>query len=353
MPAVMRLPLRRLRIAAMCGMLLVATTCRGVTEPQPLPARYVRFIESLVAPTGLVQGRPYDNFTTAWKNALAAMVFLHEGNVSAARGILDVFSGYQQDLGAAFRGVPQGWDAGAAVPVAQGDQPEENYYWVGDGGGLLRAVQYYGLSTGDRQRYQSLEQALKQWLAARADHCATIVAEGNANMYAALSAYAGDTAIAARLAKLRECFYRDVQFDNIGDHTVRAALVFGDPSGFSHLHGLERIETWCVDRTTLVQGYAAFAGEPYINLDISAELLLAWRLWKQQSARDLAFLERQIVQLELGTAADSAARGLPYLVTQHQFTMACSAPILDTTAFMLFALWEWNPFSLDTSPAVP
>jgi hypothetical protein len=40
-------------------------------------------------------------------------------------------------------------------------------------------------------------------------------------------------------------------------------------------------------------------------------------------------------------------------VTQHQFTAACSTPILDTTAFMLFALWEWNPFSLDTSPAVP
>jgi hypothetical protein len=349
----MRLPLRRLGTAAMCAMLVLATTCRGVTEPQPSPARYVRFIESLVAPSGLVQGRPNDNFTTAWRNALAVMVFLHEGNVPAARGILDVFSGYQQAQGAAFRGVPQGWDAGSAVPVAQGDQPDENYYWVGDGGGLLRAVQYYGRSAGDHQRYQVLEHALKEWLAARADQCATIVAEGNANMYAALSAYGGDTAIASRLVKLRQCFYQDAQFDNVGDHTVRAALVFGDPSGFSHLGGLGRTETWCVDRQTMVQGFAAFRGEAYVNLDISAELLMAWKLWKQQSARDLGFLEQQIVRLELGTAADSQARGLPYLVTQHQFNMACSAPILDTTAFMLFALWEWNPFSLDASPAVP
>lgn len=345
----MRVPLRSLRTGTVCGTLLLATACRTVTEPQPSPGRYVRFIESLVAPTGLVQGRPNDNFTTAWKNALAAMVFLHEGNVVAARGILDVFSGFQQAQGAAFRGVPQGWDAGSAVPVAQGDQPDVDYYWVGDGGGLLRAVQYYGVSTGDRQRYQSLENALKQWLATRADECSTIVAEGNANMYAALSAYASDAGIAPRLTKLRQCFYDGVQFANIGDHTVRAALVFGDASGFSHLGGLERTETWCVDGKTTVHAFAAFSGEAYVNVDISTELLLAWRLWKRQSPIDLAFLEREILPLELRDASDPEARGLPYLVTPHQFTGACDTPILDTTAFILFALWEWNPFSIGTS----
>jgi len=238
------------------------------------------------------------------------------------------------------------------MPVGQGTQSDADYYWVGDGGGLLRAVRYYGLATGDAGRYQSLENALKQWLAVRADSCTTIVAEGNANMYAALSAYAGDTAIAPRLVKLQQCFYAAVQFDNIGDHTVRAALVFGDPSGFAHLGGLERTETWCVDGRTTVHAFAAFSGEGYVNLDISTELLLAWTLWKQKSARDLGFLERQIARLELGGASDPEARGLPYLVTPHQFTGACSTPILDTTAFMLFALWEWNPFSLDGSASV-
>jgi hypothetical protein len=348
----MRVPLKSLRIGVACGTVLLATTCRAVTEPQPSPRRYVRFIESLVAPSGLVRTRPNDNFTTAWKNALAAMVFLHEGNAVAAHGILDVFSAFQQAQGASFRGVPQGWDAESATPVAQGDQPDGNYYWVGDGGGLLRAVQYYGVSTGDHQRYESLENALKAWLAKRADECATIVAEGNANMYAALSAYANDTAIAPRLVKLRQCFYAAVQFDNIGDHTVRAALVFGDPSGFSHIRGLERFETWCVDGKTTVHGFAAFSGEAYVNLDVSAELLLTWKLWKRQSSRDLAFLEPGIIQMELGGASDSDARGLPYLVTQHQFTRACSTPIVDTTAFMLFALWAWNPFSIDTSATV-
>lgn len=348
----MRPPLTWVRVGGVCGLLLLTTSCRTPTEPQPQRG-YVRFIESLIAPSGLVQGRPKDNFTTTWKNALATMVFLHEGNVPAARGILDVFSGFQQTQGEAFRGVPQGWDAGSALPVAQGNQPDEDYYWVGDGGGLLRAVQNYGLSTGDHRRYQSLEDALKGWLAARADSCATIVAEGNANMYAALSSYATDSAIAPRLVKLRQCFYDGVQFDNVGDHTVRAALVFGDPSGFSHLHGLERTETWCVDGTTIVLAFAAFSGETYVNLDISAELLLAWKLWKERSPRDLAFLEPELLRMELGSAADPQGRGLPYLVTPHQFPGACSTPILDTTAFLLFALWEWNPFSLDTTAVIP
>lgn len=347
----MRVSLASLRIASLCAAIPLVATCDTVTEPQPTASRYVRFIEGLIAPSGLVQSRPSDNFTTAWKNALAAMVFLHEGNVSAARGILDVFRGFQQAQGAAFQGVPQGWDAASAVPVEQGDQPVADYYWVGDGGGLLRAVQHYSASTGDHQRYASLENALKEWLAARADECATIVAEGSANMYAALSPYADEAAIAPRLTKLRQCFYDDVQFDNVGDHTVRAALVFGDPAGFSHLPGLERTETWCVDGETTVHAFAAFSGEPYINVDISAELLLAWKLWRQQSPRELGFLEAEIAQLELAGSSDPEARGLPYLVTQHQFTRSCSTPILDTTAFMLFALWEWNPFSIGTDPA--
>jgi hypothetical protein len=338
-----------LRCGGVFGVLLFATTCATPTGP-PVEQRYMHFLESLVASSGMVRSRPNDDFTTTWKNALAAMAFLHEGNAQAARGILDVFGAYEATQGAAFRGVPQGWDAAAAVPVAQGTQTDDDYYWVGDGGGLLRAVQYYGLATGDRQRYQSLEDALKQWLVGRADSCGTIVAEGNANMYAALSAYAADTTIAPRLVQLRQCFYNGVQFDNIGDHTVRAALVFGDPSGFSHLDGLERTETWCVDGRTTVHAFAAYTGEDYVNADISAELLLAWTLWKQQSGRDLAFLERQVQALELGGSSDPEARGLPYLVTPHQFTGACSTPIVDTTVFMLFALWEWNPFSLDGSP---
>lgn len=347
----MRLPLTSLRVAILCGTVPLVTTCDAVTEPEPTTSRYVRFIESLIAPSGLVQSRPSDSFTTVWKNALAAMVFLHEDNVSAARGVLDVFRNFQQAQGTAFQGVPQDWDAGSALPAAQGDRPDASYYWVGDGGGLLRAVQYYGVSTGDHQRYASLENALKAWLAARADECANIVAEGSANMHAALSPYADDITIAQRLTKLRQCFYDDVQFDSVGDHTVRAALVFGDPAGFSHLSGLERTETWCVDGETTVHAFAAFSSEAYVNVDISAELFLAWKLWRQQSPRELGFLEAEILQLELAGGSDPAARGLPYLVTQRQFTRSCSTPILDTTAFVLFALWEWNPFSISSDTA--
>ena len=118
------MPPKSLAVGIACGALLLVSACRDVTDPQPSPTiSYVRFIESLVVPSGLVQGRPNDDFTTAWKNALAAMVFLHEGNDSAARGIFDVFQDYQQSEGAGFQGVPQGWDAAFAVPVSQGDQP--------------------------------------------------------------------------------------------------------------------------------------------------------------------------------------------------------------------------------------
>src|SRR5258708_22552175 len=114
-----------LRCSAVLAALLFATTCAAPTGP-PVEQRYMHFLESLVASSGMVRSRPNDDFTTAWKNALAAMAFLHEGNAQAARGILDVFSAYQAAQGAAFRGVPQGWDAAAAGPLAEGSHAADD-----------------------------------------------------------------------------------------------------------------------------------------------------------------------------------------------------------------------------------
>jgi hypothetical protein len=151
----------RVRIGTACGtpplllllllLLLLATTCREAAgpHPPPAPARYVRFVEGLVAPSGLVRSRPGEDFSTGWKNALAVMVFLHEGNVPAARAVLDVFERYRAAQGAAFRGLPQPWSPDAGVPLPQAATPDADYYWVGDGAGVLLAVRYYGASTGD------------------------------------------------------------------------------------------------------------------------------------------------------------------------------------------------------------
>ncbi len=347
----------RLRLVV-CAAVLTACAGDGSAGPQPeapTPAtRYVRFLASLVRPSGLVISSPADaatGFTTGWKNALAAMVFLHEGNAAAARGILDPFQAYQQQQGSAFRGLPKEWNALTGRPAPQAGQGDPDYYWVGDGATVLLAARYYGLATGDSARYASLVQALKGWLRSRVPDCRSIVAEGAADMYAALVPYRSEPGLAAQLDSLQQCIAGDLNLSAVLDHTVRAALVLGDPSGFQHVAPFQRVESWCIDPGTRVRAYAAFTSESYVNVEISAQLLLAWKLWGQDSGIDLSFLESELRKLDVGTVADTTARALPYLVAHHQWgtdqnPTDCGAGIVDPTAFLLFALWDWNPFSL-------
>src|SRR6266487_4040377 len=64
-------------------------------SPPSQQERYVRFVTSLRGAHGLVFSRPGDSYSSGWKNALVAMILLHEGSVVAAREILDVFRDYQ------------------------------------------------------------------------------------------------------------------------------------------------------------------------------------------------------------------------------------------------------------------
>lgn len=360
---------KRLLISIVCSALVLATGCdKKTTAPATTCAHaqtaatpassspaLVCFVASLIGPRGLVRSRPGEENSTGWKNALAGMVFLHEGRVAEAGAILDVFRNYVQAQGTAFRGLPKEWSVQTGAPYPQGTKSDLDFFWVGDGSLVLRTTQYYGATTGDHVRYTALENALKSWLALRADDCANFiaVAEGSANVYAALSAYRDEPAIAPKLTELRKCFDADVQYDQVLDHTIRAALVFGDPSGLAHVDALERTETWCVDGATTVRAYAAASGQAYVNVDISTQLLLAWKLWRQESGRDLAFLADELMKLQVAGGADTSARGLPYLVTQHEFDNSCRVGIVDATAFMLFAIWQWNPFSISNARAVP
>ena len=87
--------------------------------------------------------------------------------------------------------------------------------------------------------------------------------------------------------------------------------------------------------------FAAFASQSYINVEISAQLLLAFRLWRPPGV-DLGTLDNELQKLWV---RGETAAGLPYLVTPQEFPRDCSDGILDSTAFWLFAEWGFNPFA--------
>ena len=291
--------------------------------------------------TGLVRSADYDqNFTTVYKNALAAMVFIHQGDLNLAEGIFDFFkSKYDSN---SFKGFNKTWNP------ETGDEIGEDY-WEGDNAFLLLALNYYDQVTGYCGNYQYLVLGLLSWLSQRADSCESIVAEGVANMYAALKPFENSVpGIDGALLKLKNCFYIQKDYQNVLDHIERGALCFSDISGFDYLNGFKRAEIWEYDGKK-VNALAAFSWESFINVEISAQILLAWRIWKSDLSVDLSYLEKELNDLWLlgESAPETLTYGLPYFLSQkdHGWLGCYDEAIIDPTCYMLFYFWDFNPMA--------
>lgn len=319
----------------------IISGCKCPNEPEiTTEERLYLFIKSLINPnTGLVASREGECFTTVYKNSLAAMALIREGNITAAERVFAVFQTYYKNQGNNFQGFPKDWDPCTGSPL-----PPFNY-WEGDNAFLLLSLNYYNHYTGNFGNYQDVAQGLSLWLSQRIDSCDRIIAEGVANMYAALVPFAGDCTIQQSLIKLRNCFFASVDYPNVLDHTVRGSLVFCDTAGFNYVNNFFRSEIWANDGSTKIEAYSAFTGDQFINIEISAQLLLAWKIWKSELQFDLSALQNELEKLLLQGTNDPKSMGLPYFVTDRDFPQAYSLPIIDPTCYLLFYYSNFNPFA--------
>lgn len=303
----------------------------------PFPDAGDCFVQGLINPTsGLVASREGERFTNVCKNSLAAMSFIYEGDLDKAENI---FNHFQNHLSVPFLGFHQDWNPCTGEPYTDSD------LWVGDNAFLLLALDYYAQVTGSYGGYSDLTNALKNWLTGKANSCDSIIAEGVADMYAALVPFGNNWDNWQTLSKLHRCFFNSVNYSGITDHTVRGALVFGDITGFEHLSNLERRGIWQCDESTEVRAYAASSSQDFINVGISAELLLAWEVWEQELSVDLSSLRSELEKLRLLSERTSMCSGLPYLVRHHDFDGDYSLPIIDSTVYLLYDYWGFNPFA--------
>jgi hypothetical protein len=129
------------------------------------------------------------------------------------------------------------------------------------------------------------------------------------------------------------------------NHTVRGALVFGDTTGFKYVKNFAQSETWCVVNTKRIEAYRADKSEQFINVEISAQLLLTWKIWQSDLKPDLSNLRAELKKPLLRGMSNPRSLGLPYTVNEPVFTGACSLPIIDSTCYLLFYYWKFNPFA--------
>lgn len=311
-------------------------TCQPYPGAMPWPAAGHCFVSGLVHPdTGLVSSREDECFTTVYKAALAALTFIHEGDIADSERIFDFF---QAKLSFPFPGFRQAWNA------CNGQPDQDSDYWEGDNAFLLLALNYYAQSTGSYGRYGSLATALQAWLTSRAASCSSIVAEGTANMYAALEPLDPSWNHWLTLSRLQRCFFASKDYSSVADHIVRGSLVFGDATGFDSLSNFRRTEEWSCDGRT-IQAYSAFASDDFINVEISAQLLLAQQLWQ---IGDPSHVRSELMRLGLQSQQSATCAGFPYFVRHPAaggFPGDYSLPIVDPTAYLLYDHWRLNPFA--------
>lgn len=297
------------------------------------------FVESLVFPaTGLVASRNGECFTTVYKNALAAMAFMHEGNHAAATRILDHFATYLDSLGTPFKGFPQDWNPCSGLPANTNN-------WEGDNAFLLLALNYYDITASQSNRYSELTLELVAWLSDRSLLCDNIVAEGTANMYAALLPHRSNPSVAQALGRLEVCFSNAVAYPQVLDHTVRGALVFGQFAGFDYLPNFKITEPWVVTGEP-IKAYKAFSMDNFANVEISAQLLLAASLTDRGHL--VPGLQEELEKLWIYTSSGNEA-GLPYFLQNTGFPQAAELAIIDPTIYLLFVYWNFNPFQPEVS----
>jgi hypothetical protein len=304
------------------------------------------FLLSLVnANTGLVQSTVAEKrFTTLKKVSLAAIAFIHEGDFDHARRIFDFFSARYGKEKKAFTGFNKNWDPDT------GNEGEPDHY-MGDNALLLIALLQYRASTGSFGPYGELADGLVR-LIADGDLTQTIPV-GLAVIHAALSPFAGKTAnIDAALVKIEKAFDSSKDANVVLDHIAFDSLCFGRTGGLRSAESFTRKETWTYDGVERVL-MTLYRQDTFVNVEASVQTLLAWKT-AQSVGMGLSSLERDLDSLWLlsGKAGGTLTHGLPFFLSDaaQGWPDAWDEPIVDTTCWMLFAKWNFNPFRLAAMP---
>ncbi|MFQ5604100.1 MAG: hypothetical protein ACE5HS_12615 [bacterium] len=303
------------------------------------------FIESLLNPsTGLAVNSTGDLDTTIYKNALAAFVLIHEGKLKYAEKMFNRFHTFYYRNKENFQGLPQKWNAETGMPDMT------SIHWEGGAAFLLLALNYYKSVVKSFGEYEEFVQGLVRWLTQRTYSCDLIVAEAVAEMYAALSPFSKQSSIQRSLSRLHQCFFSTGQisskdYEHNLTHIVRGLLVFGDTRGFNYLNKFIRYETVNFQKSKTIQAYCAQANDSYLNIEASAQLLLAWQLWQGELQRNLVELHATLEKLLIPTPDGTRASGLPFFLTGDGNEQAGIKPSLEPTCYWLFCKWKFNPFA--------
>lgn len=300
-----------------------------------------------------------DNYSGLYSNALAAICFLHQGDVERAERIFRVYDRHRENvLLEPPGGLFQFWDAKQGTPHPTSDR------WIGDNAWLLIALNHHQRKTG-KQDFESLRAEIARWLISLQDKDGGIWSgysikgkmeskstEGNLDSYSALI---GKAAERKRIRKFLESElwlpkqdrFRmgTTSYDPALDCSAWAVCVFGA----RYRETLRYAEKTFIQTQTSkangksIQGFGDLLGKQRIWLEGTGEMVVAYRAAGEpkKSAQFLGELEKAMIPSTL--FADTV--GLTCHTNDPAWPGGDEKIFVPSQCWYLFGTWGLNPMA--------
>lgn len=352
-----------------CVLIILLTIAFGVAsaraaDPGSVPDRAYTWLKNHQDEnkTGIVGNQEGDNFAGLYTNALAAICFLHQGDVDRAERIFDFYARhFEREFapgGDTPGGFPQFADAGT------GELRRDTDRWVGDNAWLLIALNHHHRKTG-KSDYAAMREGVARWLISLQDAEGGIAAgfnkngpighhstEGNLDCYAALIDYPKERASVKHWLDTKMWVAADRRFktgSTVEDSALDTCSWALGALGKQYAVTFDYAEkTWSRTDTTdatkaTVSGFGDKHGSTRIWLEGTGEMVVAYQVAgrEKDAARYLAELEKAMI----ASPKWPDLVGLPCHTSDQPWEGGTRLIFVPSQTWYLLASWGFNPMA--------
>ncbi len=342
------------------------------TEEAPTDSKTYNWIAHMQLSNGLVESAEFTDFVSLYDNALAAMVFLTEGDIERAEKIFDYFennleSEFLQNDGGFFQYRDTSGFNGSRI-------------WMGDNAWLLIALNHYHEITNS-QKYQGMATELELWLRSLQDEdgglrgginedgtAIPIVTEGIITAFNAVKGFDDfHENILRFLHEQRWDWNEEILITDTNNPAYNYALdlyslgymIFENfpTEVLSKANRFKNSQTSTTNGKT-INGYCFDDDKDVVWLEGTAQMALAFEVagLTQDSENILLNMQETFIK----SAMTENASGLPYTTNfgtdfgaTYLWDHSDIAPAISSSAWYLFVKNKFNPFGLEHFKGIP
>lgn len=308
--------------------------------------------------TGILGNQENEYFSGLYTNALAAICYIHEGDIARAERVFSLFNGRLDVAKALPGGFPQFWEANTGQPHLDSDR------WIGDNAWLLIALNHHYYKTG-KHTFAEMRQTIAEWLISLQDVDGEIKSgfnqdglmywkstEGNLDCYAALIDYPAERNKIGRFLREEMWVPGEGRFrmgSTVSESALDCLSLGVAALGRDYSRALQYAEAALLcqqisDATgNAVTGFCDFTTRDRIWLEGTGQMVVAYHVAGQEDGmqRFLGELDKAVMP----SSRFAGTVGLPCHTNNPAWTTGSTTIFVPSQAWYLFGVWQFNPMN--------